>query len=38
VIGGAANSEPLNTICDGKVVAVADLVSGGDVSDIFNQI
>jgi uncharacterized protein with von Willebrand factor type A (vWA) domain len=38
VIGGSHKSEPLNTICDGRVWSIKDLASGDDVKDIFNII
>lgn len=38
VIGGYGSSEPLNTIADGKVVEIKDLLSGGDIGHIFEAI
>jgi uncharacterized protein with von Willebrand factor type A (vWA) domain len=38
VIGGHSSSEPLNTIADGKVVEIKDLMSGGDIGHIFEAI
>jgi uncharacterized protein with von Willebrand factor type A (vWA) domain len=38
VIGNHTRTEPLNTICDGKVLTVSDLMSGNDISQIFTEI
>jgi len=38
VIGGSRMSEPLRTICDGRVLTVADLKSGNDMRDIFREL
>jgi uncharacterized protein with von Willebrand factor type A (vWA) domain len=35
VIGGSQDSEPLNTICDKKVITVQNLVNGEDLTSIF---
>ena len=38
VIGGSTESEPLHTICDGRVFTIKDLMSGGDVRDMFREV
>ena len=38
VIGGNPQMEPLNTICDGRVLTVNDLRSGGDIREIFRRM
>lgn len=38
MIGGSTSSEPLNTICDGRIVTVSDLLSGKQISDIFGSL
>lgn len=38
VMGGHPDSEPLKTICDGRVVEVKDLASGKDVAHIFRSV
>jgi uncharacterized protein with von Willebrand factor type A (vWA) domain len=38
VIGGEPESEPLNTICDGRVLTVADLRSGEDLRTLFARL
>lgn len=37
-IGGEPSSEPLNTICDGRVFKIKDMITGGDIRDIFGSI
>lgn len=38
IIGGSPNSEPLRTICDGRVFTIDNLTNGDDVRDIFRGI
>lgn len=38
VLGGEPQSEPINTICDGRVFTVKDLISGKDISNIFRDV
>lgn len=38
IIGGGTNSEPLNTICDGRVLTVADLHRGDDIREVFRNL
>jgi uncharacterized protein with von Willebrand factor type A (vWA) domain len=39
LIGGhTRTSEPLNTICDGKVVTIQDLLSGSEVREMFRDL
>ena len=38
VIGGSPQSEPLVSICDGRVLTVSDLLSANEIRSIFNQI
>lgn len=38
VIGGSAQSEPLNTICDGNVFSIQNLLSGENITEIFRSI
>lgn len=38
VIGGSSDSEPLHTLCGGKVIELRDLHSGGDIKDIFRSV
>lgn len=38
VIGGQANSEPLSTICDKRVLTVQQLTSGDDLREIFRSL
>lgn len=37
-IGGSKSDEPLATICDGRVATVKDLLSGGDVREVFRGV
>lgn len=37
-IGGEVDSEPLNTICDGRVFRIKDLITGNDIRDIFGAV
>lgn len=38
VIGGSVDSDPLKTICDGRVFSITDLKSGEDMRDIFRWV
>lgn len=38
VIGGSSGSEPLNTICDGRVFTIKNLLSGENIADIFRSL
>lgn len=38
VIGGAQSGEPLNTICDGKVITVNQIANGEPLTDIFASL
>lgn len=38
VIGGSPDSEPLKTICDGRVLTVRQLTTGDDLRDIFRSL
>ncbi len=38
VIGGRPDGEPLNMICDGRVLQVSDLTSGRDLQNVFRNI
>ncbi len=38
VIGGRADSEPLNTICDGRVFQINDLASGEEFREVFRNL
>lgn len=38
VIGGHKNSEPLNRLCDGRVVEVRDLVNGTEIKEMFGEL
>ena len=38
VIGGSPDSEPLNTICDGRVFTIKDLMDGNEVRDMFREV
>lgn len=38
VIGGSPLGEPLNTICDGNVITVQDLLSGDSVRAMFREV
>lgn len=37
-IGGSKTDQPLNQICDGRVATIKDLLSGGDVREVFRAI
>lgn len=38
VVGGSAESEPLSTICDGRVLTVSELRNGEDIRSIFKRL
>lgn len=38
VVGGSTQSEPLKTICDGRVCSIQDIASGEDVREIFRGL
>lgn len=38
IIGGGSDSEPLATICDGRVFEISDLISGEDIKEIFRNL
>lgn len=38
VIGGSPESEPLKTICDGRVFTIKDLISGDEIRDMFREV
>lgn len=38
IIGGARTSEPLNSICDGNVVTIQDLLTGDEVRKMFREL
>lgn len=38
VIGNEPESEPMWTICDGRVFEIKDLINGKDISDIFRDV
>ena len=38
LVGGERQDEPLSELCEGKVCAVKDLVTGGEVRDVFRGL
>lgn len=38
IIGGSPDSEPLKTICDGRVLTVKQLTSGDDLREVFRNL
>lgn len=38
LIGNEVSSEPINTICDGRIFTIKDLISGKDISHIFRDV
>lgn len=38
IIDGMPQSEPLNSICDGRVLGITELLDGSEVSEIFREI